>query len=265
MDYVEKRKNGKKRVLQKVLSQIDEREKLETKKSYPVAMKNDFIMNYCFKNLKKLRLKKLLRIVVSMITKESDTDTTFIIRHKDIQKLFKDNFTSAEIFEMLKTISSSFSFYERNEYVSIPIFKIIRTSEDHETTNVIFNEFFSGLLFFNGNHFLKYDLASIMNYKCLYSIELFEILLCNVRLDQRQEIVPLSFNIEWLKQKLDCSDMRNNHFIERVIDKSIKEINKYNKNYLGGTIEYKYNKLKSEITFFIENINLMLKNSKKDN
>jgi hypothetical protein len=265
MDYFEKRKIGTKRIAEKIASKFDEKEKLETKMAYPVAMKNDFIMNYCFKNLKKLRLKKLLRIVVSMITKESDTNTTFIIRHKDIQKLLKDNFTSVEIFEMLEKISSSFSFYEKNEYVSIPMFKIIRTSEDHETTNIIFNEFFSGLLFFNGNHFLKYDLSSILNYKYLYSIELFEILLCNVRLDQRNEIVPLTYDIKWLKKKLDCSDMRTNDFIKRVIDKSINELNKYNKSHLGGTIKYKYNKLKSEITFFIENVNLMLKNSKKDN
>jgi hypothetical protein len=59
--------------------------------------------------------------------------------------------------------------------------------------------------------------------------------------------------------------MRTNDFIKRVIDKSINELNKYNKSHLGGTIKYKYNKLKSEITFFIENVNLMLKNSKKDN
>lgn len=259
MDYVEKRKNGRKRILQKVLSQVNEKEKIETKKSYPVAMKNDFVMNYCFKNLKKLRLKKLLRIVVSMITKESDTNTTFILRHKEIQKLLKDNFHSKEIFEMLEKISSSFSFYENNQYVSIPIFKLIKTSENHETTELIFNEFFSGLLFFNGNHFLKYDLASILDYKYLYSIELFEIILSQTRLDQRHEIVNLSFDIQWLKEKLDCMEMRTNDFIKRVIEKSIKEINKYNQRLLGGTIAYRYNKLKSEIIFFVENINLMLK------
>ena len=83
-----------------------------------------------------------------------------------------------------------------------------------------------------------------------------------VRENKKDEIVSISYNIEELKELLDCKDMRNNDFISRVIKKSVEELNKYNISLLGGTIDYKYNKTKKIITFYVENIIYMIKNTK---
>lgn len=269
MDYVEKRKNGKKRIFEKKRKENEKKERIETSRSYSVAIRNDVVSNAKYKDLS-LYEQKIYRYVLSLIKKGDDINTTFIVRHKGIRELFNHNFTSKDVFEMLKKISSSFALISKNkngkyEFLHLPIFKSIRTSENFDTTEVIFNEFFNSLIFNlqKGGHFLKYELSSILDYKCLHSIKLFELLLSIVRANKKDEIVSIDYDIEELKVLFNCESQRTNDFINRVIKKSIEEINLYNKKVLGGTIDYKYNKTKKKITFYVENIVYMLKLEKK--
>ena len=270
MDYVEKRKQGRKRILEKKLKENEKKKRIEENRSYSVAIKNEKVFNSIYTGLN-LNEKKLYRYILSRIKKGDDVDTTFIIRHKDIQELFNDtSYTSKKIPDKLIKISSSLTLigtYKngKKRYITIPIFKTIDTSEDSETTNIIFNEKYTEFAFFcfDKGHFLKYELASILNYKNLHTIELFENLLAKVRENQREEIVSIVYDIEELKEILDCKKQETKDFIKQVIKKSVEEINKYNKNVLGGTIDYKYNRTKKTITFYIENISYMLKQEKK--
>lgn len=269
MDYVEKRKQGRKRIFEKKLKENEKKKRIEENKSYSIALKNEKIFHSIYKGLN-LNEKKMYRYVLSLIKKGTDIDTTFIVRHKDIRELFNHNFTSKEIYDILDKVSSSLTLigtYKngKKRYIKIPIFKTIDTSENYDTTNVIFNEKYNEFVFFayDTGFFLKYELASILNYKNLHTIELFENLLAKVRENQREEIVSIEYNIETLKEILDCKEQETKFFILRVIKKSIEEINKYNYNVLGGTIDYKYNRTKKTITFYIENIAYMLKQEKK--
>lgn len=263
MDYVEKRKKGKSRILEKLVKEYDKAEKLATAKGNPIAIHNDMILHSIYHNLT-LQEKKLYRYILSLIKKDDDINSTFIIRHTTIREILNTKsktYTSQFIFNMLHNISASFKFDNGKSYVSMPIFKIIKTSPDNETTNVIFNEFFNEFIFqiSDKGHFLKYELAEIIKYKNLHTIEIFELLLCLTRYNQRDEIVSIEYDIETLKKYLNCDKQETKIFIRDVIKKCILEINKYNKRVLGGTIEYKYNKYKKSITFYTENINLMLK------
>lgn len=269
MDYVEKRKQGRRRIFEKKLKENEKKKRIEENKSYSVALQNEKIFNSIYKGLN-LYEKKMYRFVLSLLKKGDDIDTTFIIRHKDIRELFNHNFTSKEIYDILDKVSSSLTLigtYKngKKRYIKIPIFKTIDTSENYDTTNVIFNEKYTEFAFFSFDkgHFLKYELASILNYKKLHTIEIFENLLAKVRENQREEIVSIEYNIETLKEILDCKKQATKDFIKQVIKKSIEEINKYNYNVLGGTIQYKYDKTKKTITFYIENIVYMLKQEKK--
>lgn len=261
-------KTRKKKIFQKKMEEIDKRERVQTSRDMPVAIKNEKIFNSIYQNLN-LYEKKIYRYVLSLIKKGDDIDTTFIIVHKKIKELFNHNFTSKEIHDMLHKVSSSLTLIGTNKngkkrYLSIPIFKIIDTSEDNETTNVVFNEKYNEFVFFlsENGHFLKYELGNIIDYKYLHSPELFEMLLAKVRENKKDEIVSISYNIEELKELLDCKDMRTNNFINQVIKKSVEELNKYNISLLGGTIDYKYNKTKKIISFYVENIIYMIKNTK---
>lgn len=267
MDYVEKRKQGRKRIFKKMLEENDKKERIENNRSHPIAIKNEMITKSIYSNLT-LQEKKLYRFILSLIKKDDDINSTFILRHTQLREMFKTKaktYTSKVIFDMLHNISSSFSFENGDKYISIPIFKWIETSKDKETTQVIFNEFFNKFLFlaFDKGNFLKYELSNILDYKNLHSPELFELLYSTVRKNQREEIVSISFSIDKLKQYLNCEEYTNHNFLSKVIKKSIEEINKYNERILGGTIQYKYDKTKKTITFYIENIVYMLKQEKK--
>lgn len=263
MDYSEKRKNGRKRILQKIVDRNNKKQKLEDSKGYPIAIKNDMIEHNIYRDIT-LKEKKLFRYILSLIKKDDDINSTFILRHTLLRNILNEKgkeLTSKVIHFMLNNISSSFHFESKSDILTIPIFKTIHTSKDKETTEVIFNEFFNGFIFtnFENGHFLKYELCDILNYKCLHSPELFELLLCKVRQNYRNEIAAINIDIEELKKYLNCDDMRNNAFISRVIKKSIEEINICNEIKLGGTVAYTYNKNKKIITFYVENINYMLK------
>ena len=105
---------------------------------------------------------------------------------------------------------------------------------------------------------MKYHLSSILDYKKLHTIELFEILLSYVKEQRKKEIVDLTFDIERLKKLLCCEKQETKDFIKKVIKKSIEEINIYNKHQLGGNVAYKYNKTNKTITFYSENIEAMI-------
>lgn len=271
MDYVEKRKNGKKRIFKKMLEENDKKERVSQSKSYPIAMKNDIIYNSIYNNLT-LDEKKLYRYILSLIKKSDDINTTFILRHKLIQEIFNHKgFTSIKIYKMLKNVSSSFNLIDitkkgKKQYYHIPVFKMIKTSEDSETTEIIFNEFFNGLYFLNIDKikgFLQYELGNVLKYRGLHTIELFEIILSKVKANRSDEIVSFDYDIDILKKLLGCDKYATKDFISKIIKKSITEINKYNKAVLGGNVEYKYNKTKKTITFYAENLIYMLKIEKK--
>lgn len=269
MDYVEKRKNGRKRIFKKLQEEHDKQERIATIREKPIAIKNDKIFNSIYKNLS-LNEKKLFRYILSLIKKSDDVDTTFILKHTIITELLKKHYTSQDIHTMLDNVSSSLKLKGVNangkkQFLTIPIFKVINTSESYDSTEVIFNEKYNDFIFFcyKEGHFLKYELGNILDYKALHTIELFELLLAQVKENQWEEIVSIEYDIEELKELLDCEKQRTNNFINQVIKKSIEEINKYNKNLLGGTVDYKYNKTKKKITFGIENVFYMLKQEKK--
>ena len=265
MSYEEKRKKGQKRILKKIKSDHDKKERIENNKDNPIAIKNDFIFNSIYSNLT-LEEKKLYRFLLSRIKKDDDINTTFIIRHKDIQEIFNQkHFTSKVIFNEFKNISNSFNIEnEKKEFYHIPVFKMIKTSTNYETTEIVFNEFFTKILFFDSSqgHFLKYHLSSILKYKKLHTIELFEMLFSYVKSKRKKEIVDLIFDIERLKKLLCCEKQETKDFIKQVIKKSIEEINEYNKLQLGGTVVYKYNKNNKTITFYSENIEAIAENEK---
>lgn len=264
MDYIEKRKRGKERIFKKQIEDYNKYNRLMVIEERPIAITNEGIAKSMYKDLT-LNEKKLYRYILSIISKEDDINSNFILNHKTIQELFNHHFTSKEIHDMLYHISISFNTQDKNgDYFHIPIFKYIKTSDNYKTTEIIFNEWFNGLIFFDSQdgHFLKYDLGQIMNYKNLYSPDLFELLLSITR-STKQEIVSIDFDIDKLKKQLNCETMRNNDFISRVIKKSIEDINANNKTTLGGTVDYKYNKTKKIITFYTENISYMLRLEKK--
>lgn len=263
MNYVEKRKKGKERVLEKLVKENNKREKLLDAKGNPIALHNDIILHSIYQNLT-LQEKKLYRYILSLIKKSDDINSNFILRHTTIREILNTKaktYTSKVIFNMLHNISNSFKFSNGKSYVAMPIFKLIKTSTNNETTEIVFNEFFNQFLFqlSSKEKFLKYELNEIIKYKNLHTIELFELLLCLTRYNQRDEIVSITYTIEELKKYLDCEKIRTNNFITKVIKKSIEEINKINIHSLGGNVAYKYDKIKKSITFYTENINLMLK------
>lgn len=266
MDYVEKRKQGRKRIFKKMIEENDKKERIYKSRSYSVALKNKIISSSIYKNIT-IQEKKLYRYILSLIKKSDDINTTFILVHKNIRELFNHNFTSKDIYSMLKNISNSFDFEVNEEFWHTPIFKLIKTSKRYDTTEIVFNEFFNSLIFDiqAKGHFLKYELANILEYKNLHSIELFELILSITKENQREEIVSIDFDIDRLKILLNCEKYQTKDFIRDVIKKSIEEINKYNKSVLGGTVTYKYNRTKKTITFYTENISYMLKNEKKKN
>lgn len=264
-EYKEKRKKGKERVFKKIIEDNKKHERIMSSREHPIAIKNENIINSMYKGLT-LTEKKLYRFVLSIIKKDDDINSTFILNHKSIKELFNHNYTSKEIHDMLYHISISFNTKNsKGEYYHIPIFKMIKTSEKYETTEVIFNEFFSGILFFNSKEgrFLKYSLGLIMDYKNLYSPELFEILYSLAKQNYRDEIVRLDFNIDELKATLNCENKENKDFIKQVIKKSIEEINRLNICQLGGNIAYTYNRTKKTISFYFENLAYMIKESNK--
>lgn len=264
MDYVEKRKKGRERIFKKQNENYHKEKRLMVIKEHPISITNEYIIKSKYKGLV-LNEKKLHRYVLSLIKKEDDINTNYLIQHKTVQELFNHHYTSKDIYDMLCHISSSFHMRDKKgDYYHIPIFKLIHTSEDCETSEVIFNEAFSKGIFFNykDTHFLKYDLGQIKKHKNLYSPDLFELLLSITR-SKREEIVSIEMSIEELKEQLGCETYENKIFLRDIIKKSINDININNKSTLGGTVEYKYNKTKKTITFYTENTVYMLKLEKQ--
>lgn len=267
MTYEEKRINGKTRVINKLKDKKanEKKERITKNKSFPIAIKNEMIEHNIYKGLS-LKEKKLYRYILSIIKKDDDIDTTFILRHTTIQELLNEKgkeLTSKVIYDMLEKISSSFHFENDNEILSIPVFKIIRTSKDKKTTEVVFNEWFNKFLFigFDKGRFLKYELADIIDHKCLHSPELYEFILYRTRIS-KEEIPTILIKIDKLKKYLDCEKQENKDFIKQVIKKSINEMNTNinNRLQLGGNVAYTYNKTRKEITFCLENLIEMKKN-----
>jgi len=160
--------------------------------------------------------------------KHLDRDIGFIITPSDYNAIFNNNRSSKNTIAQLKSLTKS--LYQRTiHYIDGPndvelrwVQKVAHNQDDGSIELFFSTDILKYLTEIKG-YFTKYKLASVSEFKSLYSVRLYE-LFC-----QWKKYGAKEFSIECLREKLEVKDKYKSmkDFKRSVIEAALKDINEF--------------------------------------